>query len=297
MSSKQHPQGALSKIPVMILCGGEGSRLKEETELRPKPMLEIGNRPILWHIMNHYAAYGLKDFILCLGYKGHIVKDYFLNYKTYGSDLTIELGNPHAVRYHNSNGEEDWRVTLVETGQKTMTGTRVARAAKYVEADTFCLTYGDGLGDIDIDALLKFHRQHRRLGTVTGVRPPGRFGELRLSKGDQAVEFNEKLQSAEGLINGGFFVFQREFVDRYLHADQEDCVLEREPLQRLAREDQLMAYVHKGFWQPMDTFREWRLLNDLWESGNPPWWVKWSSSSGRRSAPARTKAKTEASVR
>ena len=258
--------------PVMILCGGEGSRLREETELRPKPMLEIGDRPILWHIMKLYASHGLKDFILCLGYKGHVIKDYFLNYKTYGSDLTVRLGSPHAVTFHNSHGEEDWQVTLVETGQKAMTGTRVARAAKYVNADTFCLTYGDGLGNIDIEALLEFHRRHGKLGTVTGVRPTSRFGELR-GKDNQVVEFNEKPQAAEGLINGGFFVFQREFVDQYLRADDESCSLEREPLQRLAKDQQLMVLVHEGFWQPMDTSREWRLLNELWESGKPPWWV------------------------
>ena len=259
-------------IPVMILCGGEGSRLKEETELRPKPMLEIGDRPILWHIMKLYASHGLTDFILCLGYKGHIIKDYFLNYKTFGSDLRVELGpHGHTVEYlNNPSGEEDWRVTLVETGQKAMTGCRVARAAQYVDADTFCLTYGDGIGDIDVAALLEFHRQHGKLATVTGVRPPGRFGELRV-EGHRAVEFNEKLQTAEGVINGGFFVFQRSFIERYLTPDGDDCVLEREPLQRLAADQQLAVYEHQGFWQPMDTYREYQLLNELWNSGKAPW--------------------------
>lgn len=260
-----------TQIPVMILCGGEGSRLKEETEIRPKPMLEIGSRPILWHIMKLYASHGLRDFILCLGYKGHAIKDYFLNYKTYSSDVTVQLGTPNAIQYHDRNGEEDWRVTLVDTGQKAMTGTRVARAGSYVNAETFCLTYGDGLGDIDIPALLAFHRAHGKMATVTGVRPPGRFGELRLESDGRAAEFNEKLQTTEGVINGGFFVFQRTFVDRYLHADREDCTLEREPLQQLAKDQQLVVYLHKGFWQPMDTFREWRLLNELWESNRAPW--------------------------
>ena len=255
----------------MILCGGEGSRLREETELRPKPMLEVGERPILWHIMKLYASHGLKDFILCLGYKGHLIKDYFLNYKTFGSDLRVELGASSAgIEYLNKNGAEDWRVTLVETGQRAMTGARVARAAQYVTADTFCLTYGDGIGDIDITKLLAYHRRHGKLATVTGVRPPGRFGELQIGPDGRASEFNEKLQTAEGAINGGFLVFQRGFIERYLSAD-DDCTLEREPLQRLARDGQLMVYSHTGFWQPMDTFREWRLLNDLWDRGQAPW--------------------------
>ena len=267
-----HPSKSdLSSIPVMILCGGEGSRLKEETELRPKPMLEVGERPILWHIMKLYASHGLKDFILCLGYKGHIIKDYFLNYKTYGSDLRVELGaGGSGPQYLNRNGNEDWRVTLVETGQRTMTGARVARAARYAKAETFCLTYGDGIGDIDITALLNFHRGHGKLATVTGVRPPGRFGELRVESDGRASEFNEKLQTADGVINGGFFVFQREVVERYLSQD-ESSMLEREPLQRLARDQQLSVYPHEGFWQPMDTYREYKHLNELWASGKAPW--------------------------
>ena len=269
--------------PVMILCGGEGSRLKEETEMRPKPMLEIGDRPILWHIMKLYASHGLKRFILCLGYKGHVIKEYFLNYKTFGSDLKVELGPSGGIEYLTRNGDEDWHVTLTETGQKAMTGTRVARAGRYVDGDLFCLTYGDGLGDIDITALLAFHRAHGKLATVTGVRPPGRFGELRVESDGRAAEFNEKLQTAEGVINGGFFVFQRDFIDKYL-SDGDDCVLEREPLQKLARDNELMVYSHKGFWQPMDTFREWRLLNDLWERGKAPWkrWDRPAAAAARR---------------
>lgn len=276
-------------MPVMILCGGEGSRLREETELRPKPMLEIGSRPILWHIMKHYAEYGLTEFILCLGYKGHMIKDYFLNYKTYASDLTVRLGSPDAVTFHGQNGEEDWQVTLVETGPKAMTGTRVARAAKYVGADAFCLTYGDGLGNVDLEALQAFHRSHGKIGTVTGVRPPGRFGELQ-SRGTTVIEFNEKPQAAEGLINGGFYMFRREFVDRYLTADREDCTLEREPLQRLAKDRELMMYEHKGFWQPMDTSREWRLLNELWDSGAAPW--RTPAAKPRRAANQPAKARS-----
>jgi glucose-1-phosphate cytidylyltransferase len=258
-------------MPVVILCGGLGTRLREETEIRPKPMLEIGGRPILWHIMKLYAAHGLTEFILCLGYKGEVIKDYFLNYKAYNSDLTVHLGAPGSIQYHNRNGEEGWRVTLVETGQQAQTGTRVARANRYLQGETFCLTYGDGLGNVDIQQLLRFHRAHGKLGTVTGVRPPGRFGELRLKSDGVVCEFNEKLQTSEGLINGGFFIFQREFVDRYLSAEQDECVLEREPLQRLARDRELVVYEHRGFWQPMDTYREYQLLNDLWNGGNAPW--------------------------
>jgi len=236
-------------------------------------MLEISGRPILWHIMKLYASHGLKRFILCLGYKGHIIKDYFLNYKTYGVDLTLQLGHPEARQYHNDHGEEDWCVTLVETGLKAQTGSRVARAANYLTGETFCLTYGDGVGNVDIRALLTFHRSHGRLGTVTGVRPPGRFGELVLQKDQQAIEFNEKLQASGGLISGGFFVFQRAFIDTYLRDCDDECVLEREPLQRLAKTGQLMVYQHQGFWQPMDTYREWRLLNELWDSNQAPWKV------------------------
>lgn len=259
-------------VPVMILCGGEGSRLREETELRPKPMLHIGNRPILWHIMKLYASYGLKHFILCLGYKGHMIKDYFVHYRTYSSDLTVQLGSRHTVQHHTDNAGEDWRVTLVETGETAKTGARVVRAGQYLESDTFCLTYGDGLSNIDIRALLAFHRAHGKIGTVTGVRPSGRFGELEMRRSGLAAQFNEKPQATGGLINGGFFVFQRAFLERCLD-DRDDLVLEQEPLQRLVRQRQLMVYPHTGFWQPMDTYREFKLLNDLWATGRAPWKV------------------------
>jgi glucose-1-phosphate cytidylyltransferase len=272
------PTESLSSIPVMILCGGLGTRLREETELRPKPMVEIGGRPILWHLMKLYAAHGLNDFILCLGYKGHVIKDYFLNYKAYTADLTLELGAPERIQYHRTNGEEHWRVTLAETGRTAQTGARVARAAAYVRNDIFCLTYGDGLANIDIGALIRFHRAHGRIGTVTGVRPPGRFGELRVGPNDEVIEFNEKPQASGGLINGGFFVFDRSFADRYLTA-QDGLVLEQEPLQRLARDGELGVYVHEGFWQPMDTYRELKLLDQSWESGAAPWKV-WSDNLG-----------------
>jgi glucose-1-phosphate cytidylyltransferase len=260
--------------PVMILCGGLGTRLREESDVRPKPMVTVGDRPILWHIMKIYSAHGLRDFILCLGYKGHVIKDYFLNYKTYSADLTVDLRRPEAISYHNHPLEEDWKVTLVETGEATQTGGRVARARRYVDTETFCLTYGDGVGNIDITALLDFHKKHGKIGTITGVHPPGRFGELRADRVGRVVEFNEKPQATEGIINGGFFVFRREFLDRYLSA-RDDEVLEVEPLQRLARDGELMVYVHEGFWQPMDTYREFKLLNDVWASGRAPWKV-WS---------------------
>lgn len=271
------PMKNTKKPPVVILCGGVGSRLQEETEFRPKPMLEIGGRPILWHIMKLYAAYGFKDFILCLGYKGHVIKEFFLNYRAYQSDFTIRLGDGHRVDYHakaNSNGE-DWNITLVETGLSAQTGARVARAAQYIKGDTFCLTYGDGLGDVDLNELMKFHRSHGRIGTVTGVRPPGRFGELEIDARGKATQFNEKPQVAEGIINGGFFVFKRAFLDRYLN-DRDDLVLEQQPLQKLAQDGQMMVYSHQGFWQPMDTYREFKLLNELWSHGKAPWRV-WHS--------------------
>lgn len=263
----------LEKIPVMILCGGMGTRLREETEVRPKPMVEIGGRPILWHIMKLYASAGFKEFVLCLGYKGHVIKEYFLNYHTYHTDVTVELGRPEAVQYHNSHPEEDWRVTLVETGDAAQTGARVAKAGRYLgRSETFCLTYGDGLGNVNLPALIDFHRKHGKIGTVTGVRPPGRFGELRVDTGGQALEFSEKPQVTEGVINGGFFVFQQEFLQRYLDKSDE-LVLENQPLQQLARDGELMVYLHEGFWQPMDTYRELKLLDQLWNSGSAPWKV------------------------
>jgi glucose-1-phosphate cytidylyltransferase len=251
------------------LCGGQGTRLREETEVRPKPLVEIGGRPILWHIMKLYAHYGLDEFVLCLGYKGHLIKDFFLNYEARMKDLTVRLGRLRAIEYHNGHGEDGWTVTLAETGGTALTGARVRRIRRYLDDTTFCLTYGDGLGDINIAELIKFHRSHGKIGTVTGVRPPGRFGELEV-EGNKVAAFAEKPQVTEGFINGGFFVFERAFVDRYMD-DRDDLVLEREPLQRLAGDGQLMVFQHDGFWQPMDTYREWKLLEDLWNEGKAPW--------------------------
>jgi len=255
-------------MKVVILCGGMGTRLREETEYRPKPMVEIGGRPILWHIMKIYSHYGFDDFVLCLGYKGNIIREYFLDYHAMNSDFTIRLGASPKVIYHNHEGIEHWQVTLAETGTETMTGARVARVARFLKGGTFMLTYGDGVANINIRDLLAFHRAHGKLVTVTGVRPPSRFGEMEV-KDRRVVAFNEKPQVSQGLINGGFFVMEPEFL-RYCLTDS-DCVLEQEPLRCCAEDGQLIVYRHGGFWQPMDTFREYEMLNRLWASGKAPW--------------------------
>jgi glucose-1-phosphate cytidylyltransferase len=256
-------------MQVVILCGGKGTRLREETEYRPKPMIPIGDFPILWHIMKTYAHFGHKEFVLCLGYKGQVIKDYSLNYRQVMSDFTLKLGEKETMQFHNSCVEEDWTVTLANTGEETMTGGRVKRIEKYIKGDTFLLTYGDGVGNIDIKALLEFHRQHGKVATLTGVRPPGRFGELTTENG-LITQFNEKPQATAGRINGGFFVLSRE-IFRYLDGDSDELIFEQEPLRRVAADKQLMCFPHDGFWQPMDTFREFELLNQLWRNGNAPW--------------------------
>lgn len=255
----------------MILCGGMGTRLREETERRPKPMVEIGGRPILWHIMNLFAAHGHREFVLCLGYKGSQIKDYFLNYEAHQSDFTVELGPHTTIAYHTAHPEAGWRVTLADTGLHTQTGARIKRAARYVDGDRFMMTYGDGLADIDVPALLRFHEAQGTLATVTGVRPSSRFGEL-IADGPRVREFSEKPRTHAGLINGGFFVFDRPALD-YL-SDDDGCVLEREPLERLAADGQLSVYHHEGFWQCMDTAKDLQQLNELWQSGRSPWQVR-----------------------
>ncbi len=255
-------------VKVVILWGGRGTRLGRETETKPKPMVEVGNKPILWHIMKHYAYYGFKDFILCLGYKGEIIKDYFLGYASLNYDFTVSLKNG-TICFHNKE-DIDWNITLVDTGPTTMTGARVKRIEKYINDDLFMLTYGDGIGDINIRELLKFHQSHRKTGTITGVHPSSRFGEL-VIKENQVVEFTEKPQLKEGLINGGFFVFNRRFF-KYLK-EEENCYLERKPLEKLATEGELIVYPHDGFWQCVDTYRELEILNNLWRSSKPPWKV------------------------
>lgn len=255
------------KYPVVILCGGLGTRLREETEIRPKPMVEIGGRPILWHIMSIYAAAGFNAFTLALGYKGEMIKEYFLNFHPHTSDLTVHLATG-AVDYH-SNKAPDWRVTLVDTGLHTQTGGRVKRLEAWLEGQTFMLTYGDGLGNIDLKKLLTFHKAHGKLATVTAVRPPSRFGSLALEN-DRVLVYREKPQVEAGWINGGFFVLEAGIFD-YITGDS--MPWEADPLHKLAEDGQLLAYRHEGFWAPMDTLREKHLLQELWDTGKAPWKV------------------------
>jgi glucose-1-phosphate cytidylyltransferase len=252
-------------MKVVILAGGRGTRLAEETTIRPKPMVEIGGRPILWHIMGIYAAYGFKDFVVACGYKGEMIKQYFSNYLIHHQDYVVDLERGSKTIL-NSDGV-DWTVALIDTGQDTMTGGRIARLRDTIGEDTFMLTYGDGVGNVDMTTLLAFHRTHGRLATVTAVRPPARFGDLVL-EGPKVSHFSEKPQTAAGWINGGFFVFEPGIFE-YLGGD--DTSLEKEPLEQLVAADQLVAYRHHGFWQPMDTLREKDLLEHLWASGEAPW--------------------------
>ena len=257
-------------VKVVILCGGQGTRLREETEFRPKPLVEVGGRPILLHIMKLYAHHGFTAFVLCLGYRGNMIKEYFLNYEAMNNDFTIALGPSPGMRHHSSHDEDGFKVTLADTGLESMTGKRVKTVRKYVDGDTFMVTYGDGLSDVDIKALLAFHKSHGKLATMTTVRPISRFGVVDLDASGSVVHFNEKPR-LDGWINAGFFVFDRRVFD-YL-SDDVSCVLEQEPLQRLAREGQLVAYRHPGFFYAMDTYRELMLLNDLWNRGEAPWKV------------------------
>ena len=254
-------------MKIVILCGGKGTRLREETEFRPKPMVEIGGHPILWHIMKNYAVYGFHEFVLCLGYRGDVIKEYFLSYESMHNDFTVQLGQPESIQYHGHHNEDDFSVTLASTGENTMTGGRLQRVKKYIDDDLFMLSYGDGLANVDIRALVAFHRSHGRIGTVTSVQPDNRFGVIDADEQFQVKNFAEK-PKIESWISAGFFVFNKQFFD-YLGND--NCILERDPLERLSADGQLMTFRHQGFFFAMDTFREYLYLNELWEQGNAPW--------------------------
>jgi glucose-1-phosphate cytidylyltransferase len=256
-------------MKVVILAGGLGTRLTEETELRPKPMVEIGGRPILWHIMKIYSHFGFSDFIICCGYKGYFIKDYFHHYYMHEADMTVDMGN-NTIEYHNSKSEP-WRVTLVDTGLRTMTGGRLKRVEEYVGNDTFMLTYGDGVADIEIPKLLEFHRMSGKLATLTAVQPSGKFGALALGARDVVTSFEEKPRGDGAWINAGFFVLEPKVFD-YVR-DGDASVWERGPLEELAREGMLAAFKHRGYWRPMDTLRDKLDLEDLWSSGRAPWRV------------------------
>jgi glucose-1-phosphate cytidylyltransferase len=255
-------------MKVVILCGGMGTRIREVSELVPKPMVDIGGRPILWHVMSIFARHGYRDFVLCLGFKGNVIKDYFMNYHAHNSDIVVGT-RTGGVHYANSDVPEDWNVTLVETGLETMTAGRVKRAMPYVGEEEFLLTYADGLAPVNFDALLAHHRETEALATITAIHPPGRFGELEMN-GDKVVGFNEKPQVSSGYINGGFMVLTKRFMDEYV-SDDPTIPLEREPLMRASRDGVLAAYKHDGWWQCMDTAREHELLNAAWKSGVVPW--------------------------
>lgn len=254
-------------MKAVILAGGLGTRISEETLVRPKPMVEIGGRPVLWHIMKTYSAYGVVDFIVCCGYKGYMIKEYFANYTLHLSDVTVDL-RKNTIEVHQSN-VEPWRITLVDTGDATMTGGRLKRVAPYLQNEDFCFTYGDGLSDVNITDLIAFHRAHGTLATVTAVQPPGRFGQLKLDQ-KKIVSFNEKPQGDGAWVNGGYFVLSPQVID-YIAGD--DSIWEREPVERLASQGNLSAFVHRGFWQPMDTLRDKLALEELWNSGKAPWKV------------------------
>ncbi|WP_339425820.1 glucose-1-phosphate cytidylyltransferase [Pseudomonas proteolytica] len=253
-------------MKAVILAGGLGTRLSEETSTRPKPMVEIGGKPILWHIMKMYSAHGINDFIICCGYKGYVIKEYFANYFLHMSDVTFNMRD-NTMEVHDKRAEA-WNVTLVDTGDESMTGGRLRRVAEYVKnEESFCFTYGDGVGDIDISATIDFHKKHGKAATLTATYPPGRFGALDIRQG-QVLSFKEKPKGDGALINGGFFVLKPQVLD---YIGDDSCVWEQEPLMTLAADNQLMAYEHQGFWQPMDTLRDKHLLEELWTSGKAPW--------------------------
>ena len=252
-------------MKVVILAGGLGTRISEESHLKPKPMIEIGGKPILWHIMKTYCHFGLNDFVICCGYKGNVIKEYFANYFIYNSDITFDLKSNKQTIHNNSS--DPWRVTVVDTGEDTMTGGRIRRVAKFIDEDNFCLTYGDSVADLNISQSIAFHKTHKKLATVTAVQPPGRFGQLDIN-GVQVERFVEKPVGDGGYINGGFFVLNKRVID---YIKEDGTIWEKEPLMNLASEGQLSAFTHNGFWQPMDTLRDKTHLEQLWESGKAPW--------------------------
>jgi len=258
-------------MKLIILCGGMGTRLKEETEYKPKPMVEIGGKPILWHIMKTYSHYGFNDFILALGYKGNVIRDYFINYFYYNNDLTVDLGDKDKFIIHSQHNEDRWKVTLLDTGENSMTGYRVKLAGRYIEEDEFMLTYGDAVANVQIDKLVSFHRSQNTIGTVTGVYPPSRFGDLVVKDG-MVQKFKQKVKDvkSQSPINGGFFVFKKEFLS--LLPDDPTADLEGIAIEKITDDAQLSVFEHKGFWQSMDTFRESVLLNNMWKN-NPEWKV------------------------
>lgn len=256
-------------MKTVILCGGYGTRIRDVADDVPKPMIPVGRLPILWHLMKFYATYGFDDFVLCLGYKGDVIKNFFLNYETATRDVTVNLSSTKDLTFHTQHDETNWKVTLADTGAETMTGGRIARIKKFVDGERFFLTYGDGLSDVNLNDLLSFHEHQKTVATVTGVRPPGRFGELMSGRDGIANQFNEKPQASDGRISGGFFVCEPEIFD--VLDDSQDLVFEEEPLRTLVKKRQLSVFEHNGFWQCMDTYRDWQLLNNLEKSAKAPW--------------------------
>lgn len=256
-------------MKAVILCGGQGTRIRDANDMLPKPMLPIGGKPILWHIMKGFAVHGITDFVLCLGYKGWLIKEFFVHYRAMTTNITVQLGRHGEIQFHGQHDEEAWNVTLADTGEDSNTGDRILAIRPYVEPDDeFLLTYGDGVANVNIDELIAFHRSHGKIATITAVRPPGRFGELTIDNGI-VNQFNEKPQTTEGFVNGGFFVCDSKRIWNFLQGDK--ISFEQEPLQSLAREGELAAFEHTGFWQPMDTLREYKLLNEYWAEKRAPW--------------------------
>ena len=255
-------------MKVVILAGGYGTRIRDVSDNVPKPMIKIGSYPIIWHIMKYFSVYGFKEFIICLGFKGEIIRNFFINYELYTKDITFRLGEKNKNSLYGRHSESDWEISLIDTGINTMTGGRIARIKKYINDDNFFLTYGDGVSDVDLNKLLKYHNSHKKILTVTGVRPPGRFGELR-EKNSLVTEFNEKPQTSLGRISGGFFVANKKIFN-YLSEDN-DLVFEEKPIKDLVKQKQFMMFKHNGFWQPMDTSREYKMLNYIYEKKKAPW--------------------------